>query len=149
MNTRWIIAVLHLLGMALALGSATSRARAFDGHLDTAGVQRVLRADNYWGLSAMILLGTGLWRAFGGLEKGTSFYLDSNLFWVKMSLFLVILVLEVGPMVALIQWRAALRKSAFPDTSRATLFARISATQAVLVGLMVVAAAGMARAFDL
>ena len=149
MNTRWIIAVLHLLGMALALGSATSRARAFEGPLDTAGVQRVLRADNYWALSALILLGTGLWRAFGGLEKGTSFYLDSNLFWVKMTLFLVILVLEVGPMVALIQWRAALRKSAFVDTSRAALFARISATQAVLVGMMVVAAAGMARAFDL
>jgi putative membrane protein len=149
MNTRWIIAVLHLLGMALALGSATSRARAFEGPLDTAGVQRVLRADNYWALSALILLGTGLWRAFGGLEKGTSFYLDSNLFWIKMTLFLVILVLEVGPMVALIQWRAALRKSAFVDTSRAALFARISATQAVLVGMMVVAAAGMARAFDL
>ena len=149
MNTRWIIAVLHLLGMALALGSATSRARAFEGHLDTAGVQRVLRADNYWGLSALILVGTGLWRAFGGLEKGTSFYLDSNLFWVKMTLFLVILVLEVGPMVALIQWRAAMRRNAFVDTSRAALFARISATQAVLVGMMVVAAAGMARAFDL
>jgi putative membrane protein len=144
-----MVAALHLLGMALAIGAATSRARAFDGHLDTAGVQRVLRADNYWGLSALILLGTGLWRAFGGLEKGTSFYLESNLFWIKMGLFVTVLILEIGPMVALIRWRAALRKSAFVDTSRAALFARISASQAVLVGLIVIAAAGMARAFDL
>ena len=149
MNVRWIVAAVHLLGMALALGAAASRARAFDGHLDTAGVQRVLRADNYWGLSALILLGTGLWRAFGGLEKGTPFYLDSNLFWIKMGLFVTVLILEVGPMIALIKWRAALRQSAFVDTSRAAVFARISATQAVIVGLMVVAAAGMARAFDL
>jgi putative membrane protein len=143
-----MVAALHLLGMAMAIGAATSRARAFDGHLDTAGVQRVLRADNYWGLSALILLGTGLWRAFGGLEKGTSFYLDSNLFWIKMGLFVTVLILEIGPMVALMKWRASLRKSAFVDTSRAALFARISVTQAVIIGLMVVAAAGMARAFD-
>jgi putative membrane protein len=148
MPVRWIVAALHLLGMALAIGAATSRARAFDGHLDTAGVQRVLRADTYWGLSALILLGTGLWRVFGELEKGTQFYLDSNLFWIKMGLFTAVLILEIGPMAALIKWRMSLRQSAFVDTSRAALFARISATQAVIVGLMVLVAAGMARAFD-
>jgi hypothetical protein len=45
MNIRWLVAAVHLLGMAMALGAVTSRARAFEGPLDTAGVQRVLRAE--------------------------------------------------------------------------------------------------------
>ena len=46
-----------------------------------------------WGVAALLWLVTGLLRAFGGLEKGTQFYLTSNLFWVKMTLFGIIVLL--------------------------------------------------------
>lgn len=84
-------------------------------------------------------------RAFGGYEKGTDYYLHQPLFHLKMTLFVLILLLEIAPMVTLIKWRIALgRKVAF-DTGRAKLFARISHVEALLVLLMVVAATGMAR----
>ena len=102
-------------------------------------------ADNLWGISAVILLVTGGVRAFGGYEKGTDYYLHQPLFHLKMTLFVLILLLEIAPMVALIKWRIALGRGAAIDTGRATLFARISHIEALLLMLMVVAATGMAR----
>lgn len=62
-----------------------------------------------------------------------------------MTLFVLILLLEIAPMVALIKWRIALGRGVAVDTGRATLFARISHIEALLLVLMVVAATGMAR----
>lgn len=88
---------------------------------------------------------TGLLRAFAGYEKGTDYYLHQPLFHIKMTLFVIILLLEILPMVTLIKWRIALGRGSSIDTNRATLFARISHLQALLIVLMVVAASGMAR----
>lgn len=108
-------------------------------------VRSVLVADNVWGLCALMLLVTGGVRAFGGYEKGTDYYLHQPLFHLKMTLFVLILLLEVAPMVTLIKWRVALARGAAIDTARATLFARISHVEGLLVLLMVIAATGMAR----
>jgi len=88
-------------------------------------------------------------RAFGGFEKGTDYYLHQPLFHLKMTLFVLILLLEIAPMVTLIKWRRARARGAAIDTGRAQLFARISHIEAMLVLLMVVAATGMAAGGDL
>ncbi|MNF08184.1 hypothetical protein D3C80_2085420 [compost metagenome] len=62
-----------------------------------------------------------------------------------MTLFVLILLLEIAPMVTLIKWRMAQARGAAINTGRAALFARISHIEALLVLLMVVAATGMAR----
>jgi putative membrane protein len=103
-------------------------------------------ADNLWGISALILLVSGAMRAFGGYEKGTDYYLHQPLFHLKMTLFVLILLLEIAPMVTLIKWRVALGRGVAIDARRAKLFARISHIEALLLLLMVVAATGMARA---
>ena len=84
-------------------------------------------------------------RAFGGYEKGTDYYLHQPLFHLKMTLFVIILLLEVVPMITLIKWRIALGKGASIDQGRARLFARISHVEGLLLMLMVIAATGMAR----
>jgi putative membrane protein len=104
-----------------------------------------LVADNIWGISALVLLVTGGMRAFGGFEKGTDYYLHQPLFHLKMTLLVLILLLEIAPMVTLIKWRVARSRGAAIDTWRATLFSRISHIEAGLVLLMMVAASGMAR----
>ncbi len=112
-------------------------------------VRGVLVADNVWGLSALVLLVTGGMRAFGGFEKGTDYYLHQPLFHLKMTLLLLILLLEIVPMIALIKWRMALGKGAVIDPSKAGRLARISHIEALLLILMVVAATGMARGVGL
>lgn len=145
MLTRWLFAALHLLGLGIALGSVWARARALGGPLDRAGLQRVLYADNWWGVSAVILVGTGLVRVLAGLEKGMDYYLQNHVFWGKMALLLGIFALEVAPMTSLVRWRIQVSRGETPDTVHAGRFARISYIQALLLLLMILAATAMAR----
>lgn len=146
MLTHWLLAALHLLAFGLGFWAVLTRGTNFRRFSTGVGEARsVLIADNLWGISALILLVTGGMRAFGGYEKGTDYYLHQPLFHLKMTFFVLILLLEVAPMVTLIKWRVALARGAVIDTGRATLFARISHVEALLVLLMVIAATGMAR----
>lgn len=147
MAIRWLLAALHLLGLGVGLGAVWARGRAFQAQLDVPGLRRVFYADTWWGIAAIVWIGTGLVRAFGGFEKGSFYYLHNHVFWAKMGLLAAILFLEVGPMIALIRWRAAVARGSVPDTRAASRFARISFVQAVLVVLMVLAATALARGY--
>jgi putative membrane protein len=150
MLAHWFLAAVHLLAFALGFWAVLARGTAFRRLAAGVGEARsVLIADNLWGISAVILLITGGMRAFGGYEKGTDYYLHQPLFHLKMTLFVLILLLEIAPMVTLIKWRIALGRGASIDVGRAKLFARISHIEALLVLLMVVAATGMARGVTL
>ena len=106
MTIRWLLAALHLLALGIGLGAVWARGRALQTQLDVTGLRRVFYADTWWGIAAVLWVGTGLVRAFGGFEKGSFYYL----LWAKMGLLAAILVLEVGPMIALIRWRGAVAR---------------------------------------
>jgi putative membrane protein len=145
MVLHWLVATLHLLALPLGLGSVVVRGRAFAGPLDSRGLRTLFAADALWGLSALLWISTGVWRAFFGLEKGTPYYVESNAFWAKMTLLLLVLALEIAPMITLIRWRVLTRRGETPDTGRAATYARLSTVQSGLVVLMVFAATAMAR----
>jgi len=145
MMLRWLFASLHLLALPLGLGAVWARQRALRAALDAEGLRRVFLADTLWGVAALLWIGTGLLRAFGGLEKGASYYLHDHVFYAKMGLLALILLLEIWPMSTLIRWRIALGRGASIDTTPALALARISQIQALLVVLMVFAATALAR----
>lgn len=145
MLIRWLLAAVHLLGYGFALVSIVGRTRALRRLSGPADLPRVFFADAGWGITAIILIVTGLTRVFGGFEKGADYYLHEPLFHLKMTALVLILILEVMPMMSLIQWRGAIRRGETPDLSRAPLFARIGHWQSILLILMVFAASGMAR----
>jgi putative membrane protein len=145
MTLRWLIATVHLLALPIGLGGVWLRGRALRGSLSADGLRQVLAADNLWGVAAVLWIATGLARAFGGLEKGSAFYLSQPVFYAKMVLFVAILLLEIWPMTTLIRWRIQRRRGATVDTAAAPALARISEIQAALVVLMVFAAAALAR----
>ena len=140
-----IVSSLHLLALATGLPAVFLRGRALKGPLDADGVRRLLSADNAWGVAAVLWIVTGLLRAFGGLEKGTQFYFHSPLFWVKMALFLGILVLEVRPMVTFIRWRIQLGRGLPVDIAAARGLYTVNHIELALVVVMVFVAGMMAR----
>jgi putative membrane protein len=144
---RWLVAAGHLLGLGIGLGAVWARARALRGPLDSTGIRQVLVADGWWGVAAAVWISTGLWRFLGGLEKGTAYYLDNHVFWTKMALLGLILMLEIGPIVTFTGWRRQVAAGGVPDLSPAPRIARISVVQALLVILMVLAATAMARGY--
>lgn len=144
---RWILAAIHLLGFGIALGSIWARALALRAPLDAAGMRRVLHADNWWGVSALVLIGTGLVRAFSGFEKGGLYYTHNHWFWAKMGMLVSILLLEFMPMITFIKWRIRLGKNESVDASNAASFAITSLIQAALIVGMLLAATAMARGY--
>jgi putative membrane protein len=147
MTIRWLFAALHLLGLGIGLGAVWARARALQGPLDATGLRRAFYADTWWGIAAVVWIATGLVRAFGGLEKGAAYYLHNHVFWTKMGLLGLILVLEIWPMLTLIRWRVLVAGGKLPDTRSAPRLATISYVEAVLVVLMILPATAMARGF--
>jgi putative membrane protein len=145
--TSAIVSSLHVLALALGLPAVFLRGRALKGTLDGDGLRRLLAADNVWGLAALLWVVTGLLRAFGGLEKGTEFYLQSRLFWVKMALFASVLLLEIRPMVTFIRWRTRLARGQSVDTSSAGSLYRINHVELAIVVILVFVASFMARGF--
>ena len=144
-----IVSALHLLALAIGLPSVFLRGRALKGRLDREGLQRLFAADTVWGVAAALWLITGLLRAFGGLEKGTAFYLGSGLFLVKMGLFVLIVALEIHPMVTFIRWRATLRRGGAPDLAAARGLFLLNHVELALIVVMVFVASFMARGFGL
>ena len=147
MILRWLVTTIHLLALPLGLGAIVARSRGLRRVNNSADLARVFVADSLWGLAAVLWIATGLWRALGGLEKGTEYYINNRAFYVKMGLLAIILLLEIAPMTTLIGWRIAVRRGEAINLAPASAFARLSQVQAALVVLMVFAATAMARGF--
>src|SRR5688500_1543073 len=75
MTLRWLLAAFHLLALGIGLGAVVTRAFALRSPFSASRLPSVFLADTLWGLAALLWFGTGLWRAFGGVEKGTAYYL--------------------------------------------------------------------------
>jgi putative membrane protein len=143
---RWLLAAVHLLGFGIGLGAVWARARSIASRpLDRPALRRTFAADSWWGVSALLLIGSGLWRLLAGTEKPTGYYLVNHVFYMKMALLAGILLLELWPMVTLIRWRMLVAKGTLPEPGPAGAIARISYLQALLLVGMVLAATAMAR----
>lgn len=142
-----LLSALHLLALGIGLGAVFARGRGLRALVrgDRGAVPRILFADNLWGLAALLWIGTGLTRLFGGFEKSPDFYLLNGFFWVKMSLFGLVFALEILPMTTFIGWRGALRRGGEPDQRRLESLVRINDGETALVVLIPFVASAMAR----
>jgi putative membrane protein len=147
---RVIVASLHLIALGLGLGAVLTRGNVLREPITASSLRRAFRADTLWGIAAILWIATGLWRLFGGIEKGVPYYMHNTFFMAKMAFFALIIAIEIGPAITLVKWRVALLKKGLPPESVATpqaakRIAMLSHVEALLVVLMVFAAAGMAR----
>ena len=140
------ISALHVLALGMGLGGVFARGRALRAlsRGDASAVPRVLFADNFWGVAALLWIVTGLSRAFGGIEKGRDYYLYNGFFWVKMGMFALVFALEAAPMIAFIRWRIALGKAA-GRTRRVATFVRLNDVETALVVAIPFVASAMSR----
>ncbi|MBK7945080.1 MAG: DUF2214 family protein [Flavobacteriales bacterium] len=144
---RFLLAVAHLFALAIGISAVYARGRALRHVRSTADLHSVFHADNWYGVAALLWIATGLWRAFGGVEKGADYYLGSHWFMGKLGLFGIVLLLELLPMITLIRWRRVLKRGMPIELNRTSLLAKLSFAQVPLLLLMVLMAAAMARGF--
>ena len=139
-----VLSAIHVLTLALGLGAVIARGRALAGPLDEAGWRRLLVADNLWGVAAALWIASGFGRVFLG-GKEPAFYWGNGLFWLKLTLFGLVFLLEQALMITFIRARAARRRGeAMPHFPVAT-YRRINTVETALVIVIVFVAAFMAR----
>lgn len=109
-----ITAYLHYLGFMLAFGALVIENQTLKKDLNLTEAWRVLTADAVYGLSATVILITGVLRVlyFG---KGTEYYLNSPVFYIKVSLFLIVSLLSIYPTFSFLSWVKDLRHSKCPS----------------------------------
>jgi len=140
-----LLSAIHVLTLALGLGAIVARGRALARPLDDAGWTRLLGADNAWGAAAVLWIASGLARVFYG-GKTPDFYWRNALFWLKLTLFGMVFVLETWPMGTFIKARIARRQGEPLPSFPLGLYRGINAIEVVLVVTIVFVAAFMARA---
>ena len=148
---RIALAGLHLLALSIGMMAAVLRGSALKETPTVESLRRAIRMDTIWGVAAVLWVVTGLWRLLGETEKPTSYYWDNHWFLAKMGVFLLIVLLEIGPMLTLLKLRAGVRHGA-PPASLVSLrtgrqVALIGHIQATLGLLMIFFAVAMARGY--
>lgn len=141
-----IVSAVHLLCLALGTAVLLLRARSLAGPLVVeADFKRVLALDNASGLIALVWMGSGFYRAFGPLEKGTAFYTSSPLFWVKLGLVGLAWCFEMPTMLTLLRWRKELATESLPDPKGVERLRRLHHFELLAMVGAVFAASLMAR----
>ncbi len=109
-----VTAYLHYLGFMLAFGALVVESLTLKKDLNLQEAWRVVTADAVYGLSATMVLITGILRVlyFG---KGTDYYLSSPVFYTKVGIFIVVSLLSLYPTVSFVSWVKSLRDSKPPN----------------------------------
>lgn len=111
MTTEALLAYAHILSILMAATFLASEAALCRKEwLNPAVVERLVRVDMLYGLSAILVLATGLARIGWGM-KGAGWYWSQPLLHAKVTLFVVIGLLSIVPTVRFVRWRRALRAS--------------------------------------
>lgn len=139
------IAALHFIALAIGGASIFSRAILLKRATNSSDLKPVFMADAMWGLAAGLWLVSGLLRAFGGYEKGSDYYLHNGWFHLKLTLFVIVVIMEIKPMMTLIKWRKAVKSGADIDYALADRLGKRSHIQFGIIMLIIVAASFMAR----
>jgi len=139
------LAALHLLSLVAGVAVLVLRAKALAAVERPEQLKSVFFWDNLYALVALFWLGSGAFRAFGGFEKGTDYYLGNHVFWTKMLLLLVLLAAESVPLVAFVKARIRLGRGEAVSLANKALLIRLHWVELAAIFGMVLMAALMAR----
>lgn len=142
--TDLILAVLHHI-LILGLISMLVMERTLLGAAPV-NVRRLAGLDAGYGLTALLIIVIGVCRVLYG-ARGWAFYEANPWFWVKVGAFAAMGLASLPPTLAFLRWRKALKADpAFQPWSPEIASARrLTGVQLILVALVLLAAAAMAR----
>jgi putative membrane protein len=134
---------LHVLGFATVVFASIYRIMG----LWRRDISATRLGDGVNGMGAVLLIGSGLWRLFGGLEKPLPFYTENPIFWAKMSFLGLSALFEIYPQTVLIPWhiQASKRRPIEPKPHQFPTMCWLAVAQLPCVLGMVCCATLMAR----
>jgi putative membrane protein len=146
MATDFVLAVLHHILVFGLVAQIVAVAALLRMPLSADTVSRIARLDAATGATAGAVLVVGILRVVFG-AKGYGYYLGNPWFWAKMASFAAVALLSIRPTMTFLAWRRAARLDAAfaPPAAEATALRRVLRAESVLIVLVLVFAAAMAR----
>jgi len=118
--------------------------------ISLATARRIQRADQVYGLMAVLVLVFGFLRVFY-FEKSADYYFNNDFFLLKMSLLVVIGLISIYPTVTYLRWNANLKLDIAPQLSERMVqkIRKIIHTELVFIIAVLLCASMMAKGVDL
>ena len=140
------LAALHLVAiLTLVVFLSSQAALCRMEWLNAAVVERLVRLDIIYQTTAAVLLASGLARIFWGI-KGASWYATQPMLHIKVTLFVVMLLLSISPSLAFRRWRRNLRANgALPGADEVNKARRLVMVQSHVLPVVAVIAVFWAR----
>jgi putative membrane protein len=140
------LAWLHFVFAFILVGALAAESFILRLPVDSRVARVLLRADMFYGVSAVLLILAGISRVLWG-EKGWAYYQAQPFFWAKMATFIVIALLSIGPTRAFTRWVRAFNADAAYTPPEADLkrVRRLVMIEVHLIALLLLFAALMAR----
>ena len=130
-----IAAYSHYLALMGIVGSLTTERLLLKEDMDEASFDLLATADIVYGLSGLLILVSGYFRATQ-YARGWEFYAHEPLFWVKMSLLAVVGSASYFPTIKIVQRAVAKQKGDVPPLSPALVKRMTSIVNAELLGVL-------------
>ena len=143
-----ILAYLHLLAiLTMVVFIASEAALCRIEWLNAKVVERLVRLDAIYAGAAVAVLATGVARTIWGV-KGTAWYWTNPLLHIKLTLFVVVALLSIGPTRSYLRWRTRLRADGtLPTEAEVRKTRKLVMIEAHLIALVPLAAVFLARGF--
>ena len=130
-----IAAYSHYLALMGIVGSLTTERLLLKEDMDEASFDLLATADIVYGLSGLLILVSGYFRATQ-YAKGWEFYAHEPLFWLKMSLLAVVGSASYFPTIKIVQRAVAKQNGDVPPLSPALIKRMTSIVNAELLGVL-------------
>ena len=111
-----LVAYIHYLGIIFCFGSLIFERISLKTNLNKKETLSIIIADVIYGIAGLAILITGILRVkyFG---QGGEFYTGNPIFWVKVSLYILIGLISLYPTTTYILWAVPLSKNKAPVIS--------------------------------
>ena len=146
MTLEAILASLHLVAILTLVTFMSSQAALCRVEwINAAVVERLVRLDTIYQTAMVAVLATGLVRVFWGI-KGVSWYATQPMLHLKVTLFVVMVLLSIAPTLAFRRWRRNLRATgALPTAPELQKTRRLVMVQSHVLPVVAVIAVFWAR----
>lgn len=142
-----LFSALHVIGFMGLVAALSVEAILLKGLPSKEVLERLARTDLLYGLSAVLVLGSGVARVVW-YGKGAGFYLQNWVFHLKVGIFLFVALWSIQPTMRFLRWRRACRvDGSLPDAAQLATMRKVVFAEVHLVALLPFLAAFMARGY--
>lgn len=99
------IPYLHYIGIMTLMGALITEHVLLKPGISAKQIKSLASIDLIYGISAAVVLITGLLRWFMVDPKGAVFFNTNPLFHIKVTLFVVVVILSIFPTIKFLKWR--------------------------------------------